>query len=170
MAIDGCKHSFHNLASKVLPAHMNRMREAISQPHSMGGFGVTGIGAKTILKRLKKQRDFSGCYVLLGRRGSIYVGISRSVVQRLLGHVKGTDYYTATLAYKMARKEHGIDQTANEAMKDDAFMRRFAAKKDFLKTLHVAFIEIDDPIGMHLFEVYCAMELDTSFWNSFRTT
>jgi len=54
-------------------------------------------------------------------------------------------------------------------MKDDDFLRLFAARRDSLKTLHVAFIETDDPFDMYLFEVYCAMELDTCRWNSLRT-
>ena len=169
MTIDGCNNSFDVLASEVLPARMERMREAIRQPHRMADYAVRGDGPKTILKRLNKQEDFSGCYVFLDDNTPIYVGISRSLVQRLLYHVKGADYYTATLAYRMARAEHGNAQTAKEAMKDADFMRLFGAKKDFLKTLRVAFIEMNDPIEMYLFEVYCAMQLDTSNWNSFRT-
>ena len=169
MPIDDCPHTFQALARDVLPAHMVRMREAIASPISMQDFGTKGIGPATILNRLQRDSDFSGCYVLLGGEEPIYVGISRKIVQRLLNHTRGRDYYTATLAYRMAKVEHPNAQTAKEAMKDAAFVALFESKKAHIASLNVAFIEIDDPIEMCLFEVYCAMELDTSRWNSFRT-
>ncbi len=169
MAIDDCPYSFQQLAAEILPAHMDRMRQALSSPHSMVEFGTRGIGEKTILKRLNRRSDFSGCYVLLEAKTPLYVGISRTIVQRLCSHVKGADYYTATLAYRMAVAEYPNRQTANQAMKDAEFMRLFAEKKEYLKALHVAFIEMTDPVEMYLFEAYCAMQLDTSVWNTFRT-
>ena len=57
------------------------MRKAILQPHSMIDFGTKGIGSKTILKKLKRHEDFSGCYALLEGRTPIYAGISRFVVK-----------------------------------------------------------------------------------------
>ena len=169
MPIDDCPHTFQTLATDVLPAHMARLREAIASPISMRDFGTKGIGPATILKRLHRNSDFSGCYVLLDGGDPIYVGISRKIVRRLLDHTKGGDYYTATLAYRMAKVEHPNSQTANDAMKDAAFMALFESKKAHIASLNVAFIGLDDPIEMYLFEVYCAMELDTFRWNSFRT-
>ncbi len=169
MPIDSCPHTFRALANEMLPADMTRMRRAMSSPLNMLDFGTRGIGPKTILKKLDKQEDFSGCYVLLDGGVPVYVGISRSIVARLESHMKGADYYTATLAYRMAVVDFPHKLTANEAMKDAEFMRLFSAKRDLLRTFQVAFIEMHDPITMCLFEVYCAMELDTATWNSFRT-
>ena len=39
----------------------------------------------------------------------------------------------------------------------------------YLRSLNVAFIEIGNPLELYLFEAYCAMELDTSEWNTFET-
>lgn len=169
MPIDDCPHTFHHLVTEILPAHMQRMRQAIGSPNALGQFGTRGIGPKTILKRWNRSTDPSGCYVLLDNDTPIYVGISRSIVQRLTDHIKGGDNFTATLAYKMARAEHPTSQTANDAMKDASFMSIFAKNKDYLTTLHVAFIDISDPIELCLFEIYCAMQLDTCRWNTFRT-
>lgn len=169
MAIDDCPYTFKELASAVLPDDMQRMRRAMKTPFSIGDCGQKGIGSKTVLHRLGRSEDFPGCYVFQDGRKPIYVGISRKVVQRLLNHTKGRDYYSASLAYRMTCEERGKNQSANDAMKDRAFMAVFESKKAYIASLNVAIIEIEDPIEMYLFEVYCAMQLNTSRWNSFRT-
>ncbi len=169
MPIDDCPHSFETLTRKILPGHMCQMREAIESPMRMRHFGTKGVGSKTILSMMNRRDDFSGCYVLVRGRKPIYVGISRSVVNRLQGHVKGRDHYTATLAYQMAFASCRWDGSRSEAMEDKPFMRLFEAKKAVVSKLGVATVEIDDPVTLCLFEVYCAMKLDTARWNSFRT-
>lgn len=54
-------------------------------------------------------------------------------------------------------------------MKDPAFQRHFNAAKTYLSSLNVAYVEIFNPLELYLFEAYCAMELDTSTWNTFET-
>ena len=55
----------------------------------------------------------------------------------------------------------------------DAFHSQFAHARNHLMSLDVAFVEIDNPLGLYLFEPYCALELDTGFeaggWNTFDT-
>lgn len=69
------------------------------------------------------------------------------------------------------RHPHG--KTAANAMQDEDFKARFEEAHGYLKSLNVAFIEIENPLELYLFEAYCALELDTSFdaggWNSFET-
>ncbi len=161
--------SFKELADRVLPEHMKRMREALGKPHSMKAFGQKGIGNKTLLKSLNRQKDFSGCYVLIENAAPVYVGISRTVIQRLLQHTKGTTHYNASLAYRIAtdRYAHGLQREA--AMKDPVFIKEFEWAKEYIASLKVAFVEIENDIEIYLFEAYCALELDTWQWNSFRT-
>ncbi len=45
----------------------------------------------------------------------------------------------------------------------------FDAAQTRLRAMHVAFIKIQNDLEIYLFEAYCAMELDTSVWNTFRT-
>jgi len=157
------------MASSVLPNHMDRMKKAILNPHPMTLFGTRGLGPRGILDRLDFDRDFIGCYVLIEKEIPIYVGISRSIVQRLIQHVKGQTHYDASLAYRIAseNKAHGLQRDA--AMKDPSFKREFNMAKEYLKSLNVAFIEIQNDLELYLFEVYCAMELKTQRWNTFRT-
>lgn len=97
MAIDICNYTFADLAMRILPMHMERMRQAIENPYPMKLFGTKGIGPKAILQDLGRPTDFTGCYVLLEQTEPIYVGISRTIVQRLIQHVKGKTHYDASL-------------------------------------------------------------------------
>jgi hypothetical protein len=56
-----------------------------------------------------------------------------------------------------------------EAMKDQTFRNAFDEAKTLLRSCGVAFVEISNPLELYLFEAYCAMELDTYQWNTFRT-
>ena len=169
MTIDNCQFSFAKMASDILPSHMGRMKRAMLNPHPMTLFGKQGFGPKGILDRLGFVGDFTGCYVLIEKEVPIYVGISRGVVQRLIQHVKGRTHYDASLAYRIAseNKAHGLQREA--AMKDPEFKSEFNCAKEYLKSLHVAFIEIENDLELYLFEVYCAMDFKTVKWNTFRT-
>jgi hypothetical protein len=134
----------------------------------MSLFCTPGFGVKSILSRLRRREDFSGCYVLL-HDTPFYVGISRSVAQRLRQHVMGTSHFDASLAYQMATGKTGHEMKRAEAMKDATFRKAFDEARALLKDCSVAFIEIVNPLELYLFEAYCAMELDTREWNTFRT-
>jgi len=151
---------------------MSDLNDAMRNPHPMTEFCKPGVGVKTIAKKLGKEDDFSGCYVLLHRDGKpLYVGISRSVIARLRQHVTGTTHFDATLAYRMASDKVPHGKTQATAMKDRVFRQAFESEQQFLKGCTVAFIEIpkQKAVELYLFEVYCAMALDTCKWNTFRT-
>ena len=173
MPIDGCRRSFDELARVVLPAHMAQMRERMQSPIPMADFAVKGVGPATLRDKLGFDHDPSGCYVLIDQHKPIYVGISKHVITRLMEHVRGTDYMTATLVYRIAATRHPHGKTAAEAMRDADFRSRFRETRDYLLGLHVALVEIDNPLELYLFEPYCALELDTGFeaggWNTFET-
>jgi hypothetical protein len=54
-------------------------------------------------------------------------------------------------------------------MQDKKFVAAFNRAKQSIVKFDVAFIEIDCPVGLYAFELYCSMELDTDQWNTFRT-
>jgi len=54
-------------------------------------------------------------------------------------------------------------------MADVAFQDGFREAQSYLKGLQVAFLEIDNPLELYLFEAFAAMELDTCDWNTFET-
>jgi len=102
MAIDACTSTFAGMAATVLPGDMARLRAALAAPLPMSSFCKQGHGAKSILAGLGRSSDFSGCYALLHEGKPFYVGISRTVVQRLRQHVTGNTHFDASLAYLMA--------------------------------------------------------------------
>jgi len=139
----------------------------------MSEFAQQGVGVTTLLKRFGLKSDPRACYVLIDKGRPVYVGISKSVIKRLIEHVRGWDHLTATLAYRMAVTKYSHGKTASEAMKDEMFKKQFAEQRDYIKGLDVAFIEVENPLVLYLFEAYCAMELDTGIdvggWNTFKT-
>jgi predicted GIY-YIG superfamily endonuclease len=169
MPIDACTSTFAEIAAAILPGDMVRLRAALAAPVPMSSFCRQGFGVKSILAELGRNKDFSGCYVLLRGREPFYVGISRSVVQRLRQHVTGNTHFDASLAYLMAADETGHRMRRSEAMKDAPFRKAFDEARELLRDCTVAFIEIENPLELYLFEAYCAMELDTCEWNTFRT-
>src|SRR5438093_1576918 len=102
MAIDGCTSSFAEMAATILPGHMARLRSALASPLPLSSFCTAGVGIKSILSQLDRHEDLSGCYVLLREGKPFYVGISRTVVQRLRQHVTGRSHFDASLAYLTA--------------------------------------------------------------------
>ena len=157
------------MAAIILPGDMARLRAALAAPVPMSSFCKQGFGVKSILSGLRRSSDFSGCYVLLREEKPFYVGISRTVVQRLRQHVTGNTHFDASLAYLMATDKTGHKMKRSDAMQDPAFRTAFDQAKSLLRDCSVAFIDIDNPLELYLFEAYCAMELDTCEWNTFRT-
>lgn len=165
--IDDCPYTFKELTERM-PALMEQMKQAIRQARPMSDFARRRKGAITIARELGRQADFAGCYVFLDNGKPIYTGISRKVISRVRMHTQGPDDAQSTLAYKMTCKAHPHSMTRKQAMRDDDFLAAYRQILDDVKSLDVAFIEVEDTIELHLFEVFCAMALDTE-WNSFRT-
>ena len=117
-----------------------------------------------IEKRLWRSAD------LLRSNGKpLYVGISRGVIGRLRQHSNGTTHFDASLAYRMANEKAPHGKTSSAGMQDPVFRAAFNEAQVLLRTCTVVFIEIPNPLELYLFEAYCAMMLDTSEWNTFRT-
>lgn len=169
MYIDDCRHTFEELATSVLPAHMARLRAALDQPHVASIFSESGKGRAAVLRELGRGSDFSGCYVMLDGGRPIYVGISRNVIGRLRQHLLGKTHYEATLAYAMAQDRRPTKGTRNEVMGKPEFRMVFDHVQMDLRKMSVASIEIDNPVELYLFEAYAALSLHTWEWNTFRT-
>jgi len=169
MPIDNCKFTFKELADSELPGRMVSMKNALKSPYEMSLFSENGVGKATILKKLGLSQDFQGCYVFIDDTVPVYVGISRSVIQRLIQHVKGKTHFDASLAYRMATFNYSHDMSRGEAMENEDFIRFFHDARKRLSSMKIAFIEITSDVELYLFEVYCSMELDTAQWNSFKT-
>lgn len=169
MAIDDCEYSFKELSDVVLPKLMEKMRMRMASPTPMSLFAKKGVGKRTLLKYFGIKSDFSGCYVLIENETPFYVGISRSVISRLLQHVKGTTHFDASLAYRIANTHLEHDLSRGNAMQTQEMQIQFNKAKEQISKMHVAFIEIKNDLEVYLFEAYCSMELDTKDWNTFAT-
>lgn len=69
----------------------------------------------------------------------------------------------------MASKEIGHELLRDEAMANSEVRAAFERAQGRLRQASAAFIAIPNDLELYLFEAYCAMELDTSVWNTFRT-
>jgi len=145
MPIDACTSTFTEMAGTILPGDMARLRAALAAPVPMSSFCKQGFGVKSILSGLRLSSDFSGCYVLLREEKPFYVGISRTVVQRLRQHVTGNTHFDASLAYQMATDKTRHKMKRSDAMQDPAFRAAFDEAKALLRGCSVAFIDIDSP-------------------------
>jgi len=54
-------------------------------------------------------------------------------------------------------------------MQTEEFKAQFEAAKIYIRALNVAYVRIDNPLVLYVFEPYCAMHYDTAEWNTFET-
>ncbi|AOR66333.1 hypothetical protein BBJ41_01455 [Burkholderia stabilis] len=169
MPIDNCTHTFDELAATVLPAHLERLTEALRSPMPATTFVGFKTASRDLLSKLDRTTDFPGCYVFLDAGRPVYVGISRGVLKRLVQHLNFESHNTASLVYKMASLDFPHEMKRDQAMKDDQFREVFLTAQGRLREMSVAFVQIDNDLELYLFEVMASMHLDTDTWNTFRT-
>ena len=69
----------------------------------------------------------------------------------------------------MAADKMPHEHTRSTAMLLNTFQAHFYDAQICLRTLKVAYIGIDNPLVLYVFEAYASMQLDTSKWNTFET-
>lgn len=169
MYIDDCRHTFDDLANRVLPGHMERLKVALHNPLPAARFAEPSLGPKSLARALGLKGDFSGCYVLLEADVPRYVGISRHVLSRLRQHFLGKTHYDASLAYAVAQRRSPTPGHRSAVMADQRFAAAFRDAQAYLMSLNVAYVDIENPLELYVFEAYAAMALRTSDWNTVRT-
>jgi predicted GIY-YIG superfamily endonuclease len=170
MPIDNCKHSFEELASKVLPDYLDKFSNAIEKEAVPAkAFSSFKSVSKAFLDEIGKTHDFPGCYVFIEKKKVIYVGISRGVLRRVKQHLSANTHNSASLTYRMATRELSHKMRRDEAMLDNEFLNQFKLTQTKLGKMDVAYIEIHNDLELYLFEVFAAMHFDTTKWNTFRT-
>lgn len=167
--INDCQHSFEELAWSVLPSHMRRLTRALTELKPTSMFAQVKVGPATVARQCGLASDFSGCYVLVDGDRPIYVGISRKVLSRLRQHVRGQTHFDASFAYAIAQRREPTPGGRDAAMATPKFREAFDQAKEYLRSLSVAFIPIENPLELYVFEVYASMSLGTHEWNTFRT-
>ena len=169
MPIDNCTYSFEKLASTVLPSQFSRLEESIRSPIPAERLVAFKSATKEVLDRVSRSADFSGCYVFLEDLKPLYVGITRTVLKRIVQHLNEDSHNSATLVYRMASEDYPHEMKRDQAMKDHQFRSAFFTVQEKLRNMSVAFVEIDNDLELYVFEVFASMKLDTDTWNTFRT-
>lgn len=169
MPIDNCPHTFQALATEVLPGYFALLQAAIAKPIPASALSTMKSASRAALSAVARQSDFPGCYVFIDGTKPIYVGISRTVVRRLVQHLSTDTHFSASLVYRMASEDYPHEMKRDQAMKDVQFRNVFFRVQERLQAMSFAFIEIPNDLELYTFEVYAAMSLDTDTWNTFRT-
>jgi hypothetical protein len=169
MSIDKCEYSFTELATSVLPRHFERLKKELMNPIPAEQFVGFATPSRRALSLLNRSVDFPGCYVFVERDKPVYVGISRKVIKRLVQHINSASHYSASLVYRIAFEDFPHEMRRDQAMKDDTFRSVFFSAQNRLRQMSLAAVEVKNDLELYLFEVYAAMRLDTSVWNTFRT-
>ena len=116
-----------------------------------------------------------GVYVFFEDTKPIYVGRSNRLKERLKEHSSSSsDHYSATLAFRIAKKSALVLQirakkrTNEQLMKNSDFVKKFKAAKERISRVKIRYIPIEDQIEQAIFEIYAHLELDTEL-NDFNT-
>jgi hypothetical protein len=141
----------------------------------------------TLLEKLQKapllsrdnlnQIPENGLYAFYENDKPIYVGISgkNRMRKRILGHGrKSGGHNSATFAFNIAKKDaekRGINIKEKRYILEQKpeFTELYTLAKDRVSKMQVKGIEIIDPNYRALFEIYAALALNTSEYNSFET-
>ena len=127
------------------------------------------------LSRSLGELPKSGIYVFFERGRAIYVGRSRRMKDRIKEHGRPSSTHgSAPFAFNMAKKaaeRKGIDtdKPRDALAENDAFAKLFSDAKERVSKMSVRVIEVNDSIEQTLFEVYAAIDLETTEYNDFDT-
>jgi len=131
-------------------------------------------GIKTLFRKTFGEIETTkGVYVYAEKLDNngfrpIYVGISKSIVERKRQHLVRTDKGTATLALKIARHVgHISDEEENKERVTGAIK---TVQDEYLKNLWITIHPYPDTSNflLPMLEIYLAIKLKT-YWNTFET-
>jgi predicted GIY-YIG superfamily endonuclease len=114
----------------------------------------------------------AGVYALIEGDLAQYVGRTRNLKRRLVGH-RSKSHYSATCAFKLTRLKLGRKPTYQKIgsrswllEKDHEFKTEFEIQRQRVLRMKVGFVEIDDTLTQYLFEAYAilASELKAEDW------
>lgn len=127
----------------------------------------------TLLGRAEDFPARPGVYLITDETGHLYTGRCKSLRQRMKNH-GGSAPESSTFAFRLACNAFGRKPSykkgdgRKDLMARPEFKKVFLANVDKLRAMNVRYVEIEDDITQHLFEVYVHLALDTPH-NSFAT-
>jgi hypothetical protein len=138
---------------------------------------MTRLYASPLLTRDRLDNiPSNGLYAFYEGDRPIYVGISgqNRMKTRIQEHSRpSSNSNTAPFAFNIARKDgkNSIDTSGNREIleKRPEFVIFFMSAKERVSKMNIRVVEINDPNMRALFEIYAALVLDTTEYNSFET-
>lgn len=120
---------------------------------------------------LPRQVPERGIYLFSEDQQHLYVGRTNRLRHRLAGHCRpSSTHFTATFAFRIARKETGFLKATYstkgsraELVKDSLFGPAFQQAKTRVANMDLRFVEETDPVRQALLEIYAAIALQTPF-------
>jgi hypothetical protein len=124
-----------------------------------------------------KDIPSKGLYVFYENDTPIYVGISgkNRMKKRIMGHGRKSGVHnSATFAFNIAKKDAekiglNIKEKRKILQKIPEFADLYTQAKERVSKMKVRVVEINDPNFRALFEIYAALVLNTTEYNSFET-
>lgn len=121
--------------------------------------------------------SLNGLYSFYENDQPIYVGISgkNRMKKRIMGHSrKSGGHNSATFAFNMAKKDAekigvNIKKKRYDLENSSEFIPLYDLAKERVSKMKVRVIEINDPYFRAFFEIYAALVLNTTEYNSFET-
>jgi predicted GIY-YIG superfamily endonuclease len=120
---------------------------------------------------LPRDLPARGIYLFSEAGEHLYVGRTNRLRERLRGHcIPSSTHFTATFAFRMARKMTGKMQASYtksgsraDLLKDVTFASAFEAAKRRIASMDLRFVEESDPTRQALLEIYTATVLRTPY-------
>jgi hypothetical protein len=158
-----------NINSKSIPVSklISEGRPEFRKLMETKGFLPNLIGDK------KLPNEFQGLYVFSDNERPIYIGMSRAIMRRILGHIKVDNKNYASLAYLMAKKQYAETHDGDENIPMGEIKGLIKRKQEDIKkfSFTVKLIGEETPSQhafMHMAENFCANYFK-AHWNSFKT-
>ncbi len=131
------------------------------------------FGELNVTDKKGKTKKYEGLYIFIDKDKPVYVGISRNIISRLRNHAWGKTSVTSSLAYLMAKQEHG--NLNKDIYKDNIneIREKYLEKVREFKLYIYPFkgqenTETSEYYSLQLLEVLLSVRLKTC-WNTFKT-
>ncbi|MCB9991906.1 MAG: GIY-YIG nuclease family protein [Rhodospirillales bacterium] len=128
------------------------------------------------VSKIPATPKLAGVYLFSENEVPIYVGRTRNLRGRIKSHYNMTNPNMGSFAFLMACKTYGRKKAAykkegsrKQLHADPDFRKHLEKANKRIKAMTVRFVEINDPVKQHLFELYAAMALGTTEFNQFDT-
>lgn len=113
-------------------------------------------------------KGLKAIYAFYEQGGAVcHVGRTRNLQARIRGHLANS-HFSASFAFKRARQKLNLAATYRRGegraslLLQEHFAAAFHREREALGQMQLRFVEVNDPLEQHMFELYAALRLGTS--------